>query len=37
VSLDGDSIIDVPLVALEQVEQAGLWTRLKDELMLWLE
>jgi D-alanyl-D-alanine carboxypeptidase (penicillin-binding protein 5/6) len=36
VSLDGEPVSDVPLVVLSGVAEAGLLTRLKDELMLWL-
>jgi D-alanyl-D-alanine carboxypeptidase (penicillin-binding protein 5/6) len=37
VSLDGEPVSDVPLVVLSGVAEAGLLTRLKDELMLWLQ
>jgi len=37
VSLDGESLSEVPLVALHDVPEASLWTRLKDEITLWLQ
>jgi D-alanyl-D-alanine carboxypeptidase (penicillin-binding protein 5/6) len=37
VSLDGEEITSAPLVALHDVGAASLWTRLKDELALWLQ
>ena len=37
VSLDGESLSEVPLVALHDVPEASLWTRLKDEVTLWLQ
>ncbi|HEY5623008.1 MAG TPA: D-alanyl-D-alanine carboxypeptidase family protein [Gammaproteobacteria bacterium] len=37
VSLDGEEIASAPLVALHDVGEASLWTRLKDELTLWLQ
>ncbi len=36
VSLSGDTLLDVPLITLHPVEQGSFWTRLKDELTLWL-
>jgi len=37
VSLDGESLSEVPLVVLHDVPEASLWTRLKDEITLWLQ
>ena len=37
VTLDGQSLSEVPLVALHDVPEAGLWTRLKDEISLWMQ
>lgn len=37
VSLEGDDLLDAPLVALHPVEEGSLWTRLRDELSLWLQ
>ena len=37
VSLDDEEITSAPLVALHEVGEASLWTRLKDEFTLWLE
>jgi len=37
ISLDGESLADVPLVSLHEVPEAGLWTRLKDEVTLWFQ
>lgn len=37
VSLEGEDVSDAPLVALQAVPEAGLWVRLKDEVMLWLQ
>ncbi len=36
VSLGKDTLLDVPLITLDPVEQGSFWTRLKDELTLWL-
>ena len=36
VSLDGEGLLDAPLVTLHSVEEGSFWTRLKDELTLWL-
>ncbi|MGI9259674.1 MAG: D-alanyl-D-alanine carboxypeptidase family protein [Gammaproteobacteria bacterium] len=37
VTLDEEEITSAPLVALHEVGEASLWTRLKDELTLWLQ
>jgi len=37
ISLAGESLADVPLVSLHEVPEAGLWTRLKDEVTLWFQ
>jgi D-alanyl-D-alanine carboxypeptidase (penicillin-binding protein 5/6) len=37
VSLNGDSLAELPLVVLEDVGAAGFFARLKDEIMLWLQ
>ena len=36
VSLDGEGLLDAPLVTLHPVEEGSFWARLKDELTLWL-
>ncbi|MGE4658333.1 MAG: D-alanyl-D-alanine carboxypeptidase family protein, partial [Gammaproteobacteria bacterium] len=36
VFLDGEGLLDAPLVTLHPVEEGSFWTRLKDELTLWL-
>jgi serine-type D-Ala-D-Ala carboxypeptidase (penicillin-binding protein 5/6) len=35
VSLDEEQISELPLVALHDVPNAGLWVQLKDQIMLW--
>jgi D-alanyl-D-alanine carboxypeptidase (penicillin-binding protein 5/6) len=37
VSLEGEGLSDVPLVALHAVSEASLWTRLRDEVVLWFQ
>ncbi len=37
ISLDDDEILTAPLVALQAVGEASLWTRIKDEFTLWLQ
>ena len=37
VDLDGDTIQEIPLVALEDVPEGGLWQRMKDEILLYFE
>ena len=37
VSLDGEEISTVPLVTLAAIDEASLWTRIKDEVTLWLQ
>ena len=37
VSLDGKVIAEAPLVALNEVEEAGFFKRLWDELLMWWE
>ncbi len=37
VTLDEEELASAPLVALHEVGLASLWTRLKDELTLWLQ
>ena len=37
VSLNGQNLSEVPLVALHEVPEASLWTRLKDEISLWMQ
>jgi D-alanyl-D-alanine carboxypeptidase (penicillin-binding protein 5/6) len=36
VSLDEEQISELPLVALHDVPNAGLWVQLKDQIMLWV-
>ena len=37
VTLEGENVSEVPLVTLHEVPEAGLWTRLKDQVMLWAQ
>jgi D-alanyl-D-alanine carboxypeptidase (penicillin-binding protein 5/6) len=37
VALAGDPLLNMPLVALQPVVEGGLWTKLRDEISLWLE
>ncbi len=37
VSLNGEQVSDAPLVALQQVELGGLWQRMRDQVLLWLQ
>jgi len=37
VSLNGEEVSNEPLVALETVEEGGIWQKLKDSVLLWLE
>lgn len=37
IMLDDEEIATAPLVALHEVGEASLWTKLKDELTLWLQ
>src|SRR5690606_26474717 len=37
VTFRGEKLSAVPLVVLESVSPGGLWTRLKHELLLWME
>ena len=37
VSLNGNSLAELPLVVLEDVGEAGFFARLKDEITLWLQ
>jgi len=37
VSLDGEQVSEVPLVALHDVPDAGFWVQLKDQIMLWAQ
>jgi hypothetical protein len=37
VSFQGRNLYTEPLVALQEVSEADLWTRLKDGLTLWFE
>ena len=37
VSLNGETVSGAPLVALGQVEVGGLWQRMRDQVLLWLE
>jgi D-alanyl-D-alanine carboxypeptidase (penicillin-binding protein 5/6) len=36
-SLDGEVVAEAPLVALESVEEGGLWNNLKDSVMMYFE
>jgi D-alanyl-D-alanine carboxypeptidase (penicillin-binding protein 5/6) len=37
VSLNGETVSEAPLVALQPVEVGGLWQRMRDQVLLWLE
>ena len=37
VSLNGEAVSQAPLVALQQVEVGGLWQRMRDQVLLWVE
>lgn len=37
VSLGGDPVVDMPLVVLDDVAEAGFLARLRDEIALWLQ
>ncbi len=37
ISLNDDELAELPLVALHDVAEAGLWQRIKDEVRLWFE
>jgi hypothetical protein len=37
VSLDGEQVSEVPLVALHDVPDAGFWVQLKDQIILWAQ
>lgn len=36
VSLDGELLLDVPLVAMSSIEEGSLWRRAKDSVSLWV-
>jgi D-alanyl-D-alanine carboxypeptidase (penicillin-binding protein 5/6) len=37
VSLDDDEVAVAPLMTLSAIGEASLWTRIKDEVTLWLQ
>jgi len=37
VSLDDKTVSEVPLVALQEVPAGGIWSKLKDSVLLWFE
>ena len=37
VSLDGELVSDAPLVALREIQIGGLWQRMRDQVLLWIE
>ncbi len=37
IKLQGETLVERPLVALESVEAGGLWTRMVDSVWLWFE
>jgi D-alanyl-D-alanine carboxypeptidase (penicillin-binding protein 5/6) len=37
VSLDGEPVLEVPLIALQDVAEGGLWQRTADSVLLWFE
>lgn len=37
ISLDGDVLMEVPLVALEKIDKGGLWRRMSDSVRLWFQ
>jgi D-alanyl-D-alanine carboxypeptidase (penicillin-binding protein 5/6) len=37
IDLDGNAVASAPLIALDGVEEGGLWAEVKDSVLLWLE
>ena len=37
VELQGEEVAEAPLVALGSVDEGGLWSRMVDSMLLWLE
>ena len=37
ISMNGEELVVLPLVALNDVGEAGLWQRIKDEITLWFQ
>ena len=37
VKLNDEEVANEPLVALESIEEGGLWQKLRDSVLLWLE
>lgn len=37
ISMNGEELVELPLVALTDVAEAGLWQRIKDEISLWFQ
>lgn len=37
ITLEGDTISEVPLVALQDVAKGGIWSRIKDSVLRWFE
>lgn len=37
ISMNGEQLAELPLVALADVAEAGLWQRIKDEISLWFQ
>jgi hypothetical protein len=37
VNLNGEEVANEPLVALEAIDEGGLWQQLRDGVLLWLE
>jgi serine-type D-Ala-D-Ala carboxypeptidase (penicillin-binding protein 5/6) len=37
VSLDGETLASAPLIAIDSVGAGSLWSRLKDDVLMWLE
>ena len=37
ISMNDEELVELPLVALDDVAEAGLWQRIKDEVSLWFQ
>jgi D-alanyl-D-alanine carboxypeptidase (penicillin-binding protein 5/6) len=37
VLLAGNPLLNIPVVALQQVVEGGVWTKLRDGISLWME
>jgi D-alanyl-D-alanine carboxypeptidase (penicillin-binding protein 5/6) len=37
ISLDEEPVSEVPLIALQDVPEGGIWPQIKDSVLLWFE